>query len=57
MQVSIPGGPLAFSRAPLPIPATNSLRNTLLFCQTLWAEPGYATALFASDGLGFVITP
>ncbi len=57
VQASIPGGPLAFARAPLPIPANNSLRNTLLFGQTIWAEPTCATSLFASDGLGFVITP
>lgn len=57
VQVPIPPGPLAFSRAPLPIPANNSLRNTLLVTQTIWAEPACATTLFASDGLGFVITP
>jgi hypothetical protein len=57
VQVPVPGGPLAFARAPLPIPGNGSLRNTLLVCQTIWAEAGCATALFAADGLAFVITP
>lgn len=57
VQVSIPGGALAFSRAPLAIPNSRSLANRSLMFQTIWNEPGCATTLFASDGLSFLIAP
>lgn len=57
VQVGIPGGPLGFSRVPLPIPASASLGNRQLFFQTIWTQAGCATPLFAADGLGFQIAP
>jgi hypothetical protein len=57
VQLSIPGGTLNFTRVPLPIPAVNALRNIQLVSQMIWAEPGCATPLFATDGIQFGILP
>lgn len=57
VQVPIGGGPLGFSRVPLPIPANRFLVNRSLFFQTVWTEPTCAVPLFAADGLAFVILP
>jgi hypothetical protein len=57
VQVAVPGGLLGYARVPLPIPNNAFLANRQLFVQTVWAEAGCATPLFASDGLVFLITP
>ncbi|MEZ5962932.1 MAG: LamG domain-containing protein [Planctomycetota bacterium] len=57
VQIPVAGGALAFARIPLPIPNSPSLRNRQLVFQTIWAESGCATPLFASDGGVFQIAP
>lgn len=55
VMVAVPGGPLGYARVPLPIPNNTFLVNRQLMLQTVWAEPGCAVPLFASDGLAFAI--
>ncbi len=51
----IPGGPLGFSRIPLPIPNIRFLSTQSFVVQTVWAEPGCSVPLFSSNPLQFNI--
>jgi hypothetical protein len=55
LLLNVPGGTLAFTRVPLPIPPVNALQSLTLFGQVIWSEIGCATPLFATDGIQFTI--